>query len=60
MYKFVAEFHKATQRAYTMSFAAKKAYRKFANEIADKLNEQWREDGGFMETCLKIRKQYYA
>ena len=46
VYKSVAEFHKTKPREYTMSFAAKEAYRKFANEIADKLNEQWRERRG--------------
>lgn len=39
----MAEFHKTTPREYTMSLAAKEAYRKFANEIANKLHDQWKE-----------------
>ena len=39
VYSFVDEFHKASEREYTMSKEAKGVYRKFANEIADKLND---------------------
>ena len=46
VYSFVAEFHKAAAREYSMSEEGKVVFRRYANEIADKLNEQWRERRG--------------
>ncbi|XP_078378505.1 uncharacterized protein LOC144661571 [Oculina patagonica] len=39
-----------------MSVEAKDVYRKFANEIADKLNEQWKERKGTHENLSKDKK----
>ena len=61
VYRFVAEFHKAAAREYSMSEDGKVVFRRYANEIADKLNEQWRERRGMhgnlskdKETCLRL------
>ena len=61
VYSFVAEFHKAAEREYSMSDDAKVVYRKYANEIADRLNEQWSERRGIhgnlskdKKTCLRL------
>ena len=43
VYSFVAEFNEAAARGYSMSEDGKVVFRRYANEIADKLNEQWRE-----------------
>lgn len=61
VYSFVAEFHKAAAREYSMSEDGKVVFRRYANEIADKLNEQWRERRGMhgnlskdKKTCLRL------
>ena len=61
VYSFVAEFNEAAARGYSMSEDGKVVFRRYANEIADKLNEQWRErrkmHGNFSKdkkTCLRL------
>ena len=56
VYKFIDSFHKASVREYTMSDEAKNVYRKFANDIADKLNEQWKERKGVHGKMSKDKK----
>ena len=56
VYSFTDDFHKASVREYTMSANARDVYRKFANEIADKLNEQWKDRRGTHGNVSKDKK----
>ena len=56
VYKFIDSFHKASVREYSKSDEAKNVYCKFANDIADKLNEQWKEGRGVHSKMSKDKK----
>ena len=56
VYTFIDEFHKASDREYSMSDDARDVYRKFANDIADKLNEHWKERRGVNGKMSKDKK----
>ncbi|KAK3734691.1 hypothetical protein QZH41_002107 [Actinostola sp. cb2023] len=56
VYSFIHDFHEASVRVYCMSDDARAVYRKYANEIADKLNEQWRERKGVHGKMSKDKK----